>query len=99
MSSVSTPGDNMFFRITSRLVMQAQTSAGRKSQNLNVNDPQSWLDSSIAEAGNYLILPKHSPLGRNTINPTVELDEKNTICRKESMRKITAHIDEAIGRD
>jgi hypothetical protein len=99
MSSVSTPGDNMFFRITSRLVMQAQTSAGRKSQNLNVNDVGSWLDSSIAEAGNHLILPKHSPLGRNTINPTVLLDEKNTICRKEHMKPITEWIDSAIGRD
>jgi hypothetical protein len=99
MSSVSTPGDNMFFRITSRLVMQAQTSAGRKSQNLNVNDPQSWLDGSIAEGGNHLILPKHSPLGRNTINPTVELDEKNTIVRKEHMKPIVAHIDAAIGRN
>lgn len=98
MSSVSTPGDNMLFKITSRLVMQAQTSAGRKSSNLNVNDPLSRLHYSIAEAGNHLVLPKHSPLGRNTINVTALLDPKNTILRKEHMVEVTEHIDEAIRR-
>lgn len=99
ISSVSTPGDNMFMKITSRLVMQSQTSAGRKGGNINVNDPMSHLHYSIAEAGNHLILPKHSPLGRNTINPTVLMDEKNTIIPKEHMREVLAHIDEAIHRN
>jgi len=98
MSSVSTPGDNMLFKITSRLVMQAQTSAGRKSSNINVNDPLSRLHPSIAEAGNHLVLPKHSPLGRNTLNVTARLDVKKTIQRKEHMVEVIEHIDEAIHR-
>lgn len=99
VSSVSSPGDNMFFKATSRLVMQAQTSAGAKSQNLNVNDPSSHLDASWAEAGNLLVLPKTCPLACNTINPTVALDAKKTIHRKESMRPIVEHIDTAICRE
>lgn len=98
MSSVSTPGDNMLFKITSRLVMQAQTSAGRKSANINVNDPLSRLHPSIAECGNYVVLPKHSPLGRNTLNVTAQLDAKKTIVRKESMVELIDHIDEAVHR-
>lgn len=99
MSSVSTPGDNMYPKITSRLVMQAQTSNGRKPSNLNVNDPLSRLHPSIAEAGNYATLPKNMPLGRTTLNPTTRLDSKNTILRKEHMVPIIDHIDDAIHRN
>jgi len=99
VSSVSSPGDNMFFKATSRLVMQAQTSAGAKSQNLNVNDPSSHLDASWIEAGNLLVLLKTCPLACNTVNPTVALDAKKTILRKESMRATVAHVHEAIRRD
>lgn len=99
VSSVSSPGDNMFFKATSRLVMQAQTSAGAQSQNLNVNDPGSHLNASWAEAGNLLVLPKNCPLACNTINPTVALDAKKTILRKESVRRVVEHIDDAIHRD
>jgi len=99
MSSVSTPGDNMFFKITSRLVMQAQTSGGKKPTNINVNDPLSRMHASRAECGNYGILPKNYPLACATINPTTLLDGKNTICRKEHMRPVIDHIDDAVRRN
>lgn len=99
MSSVSTPGDNMFPKITSRLVMQAQTSGGRKPSNLNVNDPMFWLHESVAEAGNYLVLPKNMPIGKMTLNPTVRLDSKDTIQRKESMAPTVERIGNAINRN
>jgi hypothetical protein len=99
MSSVSTPGDNMYPKITSRLVMQAQTSSGRKPSNLNVNDPTSWLHASIAELGNHLVLPKNTPLGRMTLNPTARLDDKGTTQRKESMAPTVEYIGDAISRN
>lgn len=98
ISSVSTPGDNYFFKITSRLVMQSQTSGGAKSQNINVNDPMCHLHASSAEAGNHLLLPKNCPLAKVTINPTVMLDSKNTIMPKPHMKAVIEHIDDAIHR-
>lgn len=99
VSSVSSPSDNMFFKVTSRLVMQAHTGTSGKSQNINVNDPMSHLHASVAEAGNYVVLPRNSPLGRNVINPTAKLDAKNTIQRKESMRDTVDYIDQFIHRN
>lgn len=99
MSSVSTPGDNMFFKITSRLVMQAQTSGGKKPTNINVNDPLSRMHASRAECGNYGVLPKNYPLACATINPTTKLDGKNTIVRKEHLRPVIEHIDDAVSRN
>lgn len=99
VTSVSTPGDNMFFKITSRLVMQARTSSGSRTQNLNVNDPMCWLHSSTAIAGNYGLLPKNCPLARNTINPTALLDEKDTILEKEHAKALERRIAEVIKRD
>lgn len=99
VSSVSTPSDNMYYKITSRVVQQSQTSARKKSNNINVYDPMNWLHSSTLEAGNYLVLPKSSPLARNTINPTVQLDGRNTIVPKEHMKDLVAYVDSIIRRD
>lgn len=99
MSSVSTPGDNMFMKITSRLVMQAQTSTGRKPQNINVNDPLSHLHPSWATCGNYGLLLKSSPLAKNTINPTVRLDGKDTIEERPELDAEFRCIEEAISRN
>ena len=99
VSSVSTPGDNMFAKITSQLVMQAQTSGGRKGGNLNMNDPASHLHHSIAVSGMHLVLRKNCPLGRMVINPTANLDEKNTLLPKEHMVAMCEHIEDAIGRN
>lgn len=99
VSSVSTPSDNLFYKITSRLVQQSQTSARKKSNNINVYDPMNWLHSSTLEAGNALVLLKSSPLARNTINPTVQLDGRNTIVQKEHMKDVVDYVDSVIRRD
>lgn len=99
VSSVSTPGDNLYFKITSRLVPQSQTSAGSKTQNLNVNDPSSHLHASSLEAGNHVLLPKNCPLASNSISATVRLDPKRTILRKEHLRDMIDYVDHVIGRE
>lgn len=99
VSSVSSPSDNMFFKVTSRLVMQAHTGTSGKSQNVNVHDPMSHLHESTAECGNSLVLPRNSPLARNTINPTAWLDAKMTLLRKPHMRGVVDYIGEHIHRN
>lgn len=96
IQSVSTPGDNMLVKITARVVQQAQTSAMKKG-NVNVSDPMSKLHASSAEAGNYGVLIKSSPLARNMANPTVLLDENKTIMRKPHMKPLIEYIDSVIG--
>lgn len=99
VSSVSTPGDNLFFNVTSHVVPQSNTSSTTKSQNVNVNDPSSQLHASSLEAGNHAMLPKNRPLASNSISATVLLDAKRTILRKEHLREMIDAVDFVIGRD
>lgn len=98
MSSVSTPGDNLIPKITSRLVMQSQTSGQKKPKNINVNDPLSHLHASAMETGNHTLLPKNGPLAKNTANMTMKLDADDTIVAKESMAPTVAYIDDVVRR-
>lgn len=99
VSSVSSPSDSMFFKVTSRLVMQAHTGTGGKSQNINVHDPMSHLHSSTLECGNHVVLPRNCPLARNTINPTASLDSMMTLQPKPHMRAVVEYVDQFTHRD
>lgn len=100
VSTASLPGDNMLFQIGIKLIKQERTkSRGRRGNRLNVSDPANRLDESILEAGNYLVLPKRTPTGDNTINPTVLLDSNNTIIRKDHLRDVIDYVGNVIARD
>lgn len=100
VSTASLPGDNMLFQLGIHLVKQERTkSKGKRSNRINVNDPANRLHESILEAGNYLVLPKKTPTGDNTINPTVKLDHNNVIQRKEHLREVIDYVGEVISRD
>lgn len=98
VSSASSPADNMFFKLTSKFVMQSETSGRRKNSDINPNDPSTYLDASLGEVGNYAVLPKNRPLGDSYANPTVQLDGKHTIIRKEQYRELTERTQEEIRR-
>src|SRR5690606_11378980 len=74
VSSVSNPGDNLFFKITSNLVRQSDTAGKGKGRDGRPVDPSMYLDVSIAEFGGYCILPKSSPIGDNKVGPFVQID-------------------------
>ncbi len=99
MSTASLPGDNMLFQLGIKLIKQERTkSRGRRGNRLNVHDPANRLNESILEAGNYLVLPKKTPVGDNTINPTVKLDSNNKILRKEHLRELIDYVGDVIVR-
>lgn len=100
MSTASLPGDNMIFQLGIKVIKQDRTkNRGRQSNRMNVNDPANRLDASILEAGNYLVLPKKTPTGDNTINPTVLLDSNNTIRRKPHLKEMIDYVASVISRD
>lgn len=94
MAIVSSPGDNMHYRGTSRLVMQSNTgSTGKgKSNKVNVDDESNHLNVSWLEGGNYGILPHAYPLAKATVNPLVKLDDRYTIIPKEELKKMREHV-------
>ena len=100
MSSVSTPGDNMYYRGTSRLIMQSKTGARNpgSSSAVNVSDPANHVHASWMEAGNYSILPGSFPLGKATLNPTTKLDKSYTIKPKEHLKELIGYVSKVTDR-
>lgn len=100
MASVTTPGDNMFYRGTSRL--QLQTRTGERlpgsSKNVAVDDPSNHIHSSWIDQGNIGVLPQSYPVAKSTINPTAILDERNRIVERKELKGIRKRIDVALGR-
>lgn len=100
MAIVTSPGDNMYYRGTSRLVMQARTGEGNvgSSSKVNVDDPANHLHQSWMECGNYGILPHAYPLAKSTLNPTVQLDEYYTMTPKEHLKDVIKYVESRVHR-
>lgn len=80
VSSISSPGDNKIFKITSNVVLQSNASGGKNHGGSNI-DASKYLHASIAEVGSFCNLPKSCPTGMSRINPNVRLLEDGTIER------------------
>lgn len=74
VSSASSPGDNKYFKITSQVVLQTDSSGGRGNPVTASNDPGKLLSASIAEVGSFSTMSKSEPTGRNKINPFVKVN-------------------------
>lgn len=98
VSTVSTPGDNRLFKLGIEVVKQARTTRGGGTS-LDPNDPANHIHESKLECGNYLVMPKRYPTADSTINPTVLLDERYTIQRKEHLRELTERVGKIISRN
>lgn len=99
ISTMTTSGDNMAFKITSILVPQANSSkaTGRKD-NATLGDPAKRLHVSIAEIGGYSALPKSEPTGRSRINPHAQLDSKGSVLRNAELAPLLDRIQDMIRR-
>lgn len=95
---VSSPGDNMIFRITSVLTDQAKAGPNGNSRKETsfIKDPSRVLHASIAEVGSFTNLPKSMPDGRSRINPTVELGHTGVVKRKEKYRALLDDVQRKI---
>lgn len=100
INSISTPGDSMFYKGTSRLTMQSQT--GQKmassSKSLNLDDPSNWLHPSALEAGNTCVMQKSFPLPKGMINPCVRLDKTHKILPKPEHKELREYVMSRIQR-
>ena len=78
VNSVSSPGDNKYFRYTSLLIPQTDSSGGR-GKKITTADPGKLLHASIAEVGSYNTMGKSEPTGRNKVNPFVRIADDGQI--------------------
>lgn len=99
VSTVSSPGDNKAFKITSLLVPQSSSNrqAGRKD-NAAANDPSKWFHASVIEVGGYSNLPKSDPSGRARANPHGQLDSKGVFQRRIKYIPLLDSVQEKLRR-
>lgn len=98
VSSVSAPGDNKYFKITSQLALQTDSAGkgGRKAD--SPNDPSKYLHVSIAEIGSYSTMSKSEATGRKKINPYAKTDESGTLIRDPDKVELLDRVQAMIQR-
>lgn len=84
VNSVACPGDNMFFKITSVIIPQTNTSGTSRSKT-NMVDPSKHLHVSIAEIGSYSNLPKSDPVGKSRVSPYLQIRDDGTVQRNPEL--------------
>lgn len=99
VNSVSSPGDNMFFKITSNIILQTDSGGNLRSAKSSKADKTKFLHASIAEVGSYAVLPKSEPTGRTRINPWVDIDESGSIKRDPQKQDLIDETQKWIRRD
>lgn len=99
VTSISSPGDNKIFKITSNILMQTKSGSNSKSKGKGkVNDPSKILHSSIAEVASFINLPQSDPTGRSRVNPYLQLGPDDSVLKDERFVKILDDIQLMIDR-
>lgn len=101
INSISSPGDNKFFKVTSNVVLQTDSGSGAQpNRNKNAGtDSSSFLHASIAEVGSYLVLPKSEPTGRSRLNPFLKLTQDGSVIRNPSHEELIDKTQEKFRRN
>lgn len=101
VTSISSPGDCMIFKLTSTLVPQSSSSGaesgGGKSQ-ANLSDQSKFLHSTIAEVGSFSNLPKSDPSGRSRINPYLTVAADGSIIHRPQFAELLESVQQKIKR-
>lgn len=98
VSSVSSPGDNKYFKITSGIVPQTDSSGGRSRSKSSLGDPSNFLHASIAEVGSYLTPGKSSPTGRGKVNPCLTIGSEGLVVRDPNKQELLDKVQRRIQR-
>jgi hypothetical protein len=97
-TGVSSPGDNKYFKITSRICKQVNSS-GPRARTISLTDPANFLHPSIAECGSYLTPSGAAPTGHERINPCVQLSPTRMILRRPETRELLDDVERRIRRN
>ena len=71
---VSYPGDNWYFRLTSKVSEQEKVASAGKGGSRRGSKENNFLDVSMIEGGSILFLPKSDPTPVGNINPYVNIN-------------------------
>ena len=100
--SVSCPGDNMLFKLTSQTVLQSESNGPRSrtgtAKGRGGVDASMLLDVSIATHGSYNTMSKSEPSGRNKLNPYGTFTSDGLLYQDPKFSELLDPIQELIQR-
>lgn len=100
VNPVAVSGDNLYFKVTSHVVLQESSSGGRAKTRSSTDDPSKVLHVSVAVAGSYNTMSKAEPTGRAKLNPCTPLSSyDNEIQENPALTHITRPTQAMIQRD
>lgn len=99
VNPVAVPGDNLYFKVTSHVVLQESSGSSMKARP-STDDPSKVLHVSVAVAGSYNTMGKAEPTGRAKLNPCTPLSSyDNEIQENPALLHITRPTQAMIQRD
>lgn len=100
VSTISAPGDNKAFKITSVMVPQAASNKalGRADSGGGI-DPSKFLHASVADIGGYSNLPKSDPSGHSRINPYLKFTRSGVVLPNPQHAEMLKAVQEDIKRN
>jgi hypothetical protein len=99
VSTVSSPGDNKIFKITSTAVLQENTDSPRgKGGGGSLNDPSKFLHSSVIEFCSYCAMGKNEPTGRGKLGTNVRTNARGDLLRNEKHHNLLEYTQQLLTR-
>ncbi len=98
INTVSYPGDNKIFRITSMLIPQDKARKSRGYSKGLIDDASRLLHASIAEIGQFNNQPKNNPDGRSRANPNMRVSVEGLVQRNPDREELIESVQKRLHR-
>lgn len=99
VTTVSSPGDNKIFKITSTAVLQENTDSPRgKGGGGSLNDPSKFMHVSVIEFCSYAAMGKNEPTGRGKLGTHAITNARGDLVRNEKFKHLLEHTQHLLTR-
>lgn len=99
VTTVSSPGDNKIFKITSTAVLQENTDSPRgKGGGGSLNDPSKFMHVSVAEFCSYCAMGKNEPTGRGKLGTHAITNSRGDLIRNDKYKPLLEHTQHLLTR-
>jgi hypothetical protein len=99
VSTVSSPGDNKIFKITSTAVLQENTDSPKgKGGGGSLNDPSKFIHTSVIEFCSYCAMGKNEPTGRGKLGTHAITNERGDLIRNPKYINLMEHTQHLLTR-
>ena len=99
VTTVSSPGDNKIFKLTSTAVLQENTDSPKgKGGGGSLNDPSKFIHTSVIEFCSYCAMGKNEPTGRGKLGTHAITNARGDLIRNTKYTNLMEHTQHLLTR-